>query len=272
MRERILSTALLTNQIALFYLGQEGFLIRHQDTFYLFDPYLSDYVDRCCSTNQVIWRRNYAPPIQPEELDFVDYVFCSHDHADHTDPDTLARLARINKKARFIVPAPIAPQLQSLGIDAAHIIPALADSPIPLPHALVHPIPAAHEVLSPDAKGRFSALGYRLQLGCISLFHGGDCCLYDGMEERLQGVNVALLPVNGRDYYRLRQDIVGNMDAREAAILSCRLNLSLLIPMHYDLYPINDLPLSMVVGQLAIHAPGIPFHCFQPGERLIFSK
>ena len=56
-KEFFLETQLTGRQAALFYLGQEGFLIKYQDSYYLIDPYLSDYVDRNCCTATVTWVR-----------------------------------------------------------------------------------------------------------------------------------------------------------------------------------------------------------------------
>ena len=46
----ILKTKLGDGQVALFYLGQEGFLIKYNDKYIINYEYLSYYVDRnCCS-------------------------------------------------------------------------------------------------------------------------------------------------------------------------------------------------------------------------------
>jgi len=96
MKKRILETKLAEGQAALFYLGQVGFLIKYDETYILIDGYLSDYVDQNFSTEEVVWKRKYPVPIDPEELDFVDHVFCSHAHSDHTDPWTLSKIAKVN--------------------------------------------------------------------------------------------------------------------------------------------------------------------------------
>ena len=272
LKETMLNTTLLPGQLALFFLGQEGFLVKYQDTYLLIDGYLTDYVDRHSAVTAVRWRRSYPSPIAPEELDFVDFVFCTHEHDDHADPDTLAAVARVSKKARFIVPAPAAELIAGFGVEKGHILPALADEEMTLGPVRVTPVPAAHEELTRDAQGHYRALGYRIALGNIELFHAGDCCPYDGLEERLKGIDLALLPVNGRDYYRTAQGIIGNMDAREAALLAAHVGAKLIIPMHVGLYDVNDVPLPFVVDQLIQYAPGIPFHLFQPGERMIYGK
>ena len=99
MKEKILQTKLLPDQIAFFYIGQVGFIIKFRDKYIMIDGYLSDYVDRNCCREGVTWGRRYPAPIRPEDLDFIDYVFCTHAHFDHMDPDTLSAVARVNTKA-----------------------------------------------------------------------------------------------------------------------------------------------------------------------------
>lgn len=107
LKEQILKSTPGNGQLALFYLGQESILIKHRGRYLLFDPYLSDYVDRNFSTESVVWKRNYPSPIDPDELDFIDYVFCSHDHGDHADPVTLSAIAAASPKAVFAGSPPV---------------------------------------------------------------------------------------------------------------------------------------------------------------------
>ena len=104
LKEEIMAVKTLDHQIAVFYLGQEGFLIRYQGTSILIDAYLSDYVDRNCCTDSVVWKRKYDAPIVASELDFIDYVFCTHPHFDHADPNTLTVLNKVNKNITYIIP------------------------------------------------------------------------------------------------------------------------------------------------------------------------
>ena len=107
LKEKISNTRLAEGQIACFYLGQVGFIVKYNETYTLIDGYLSDYVDKNCSNEDVKWIRNYESPIKAEELDFIDYVFCTHSHFDHADPDTLSKLVKVNSKARFFVKSSI---------------------------------------------------------------------------------------------------------------------------------------------------------------------
>ena len=65
-KDFILTTKLTENQAAIFYLGQEGILLKYHEQYLLIDPYLSDYVDRNCSTETLKWVRRYPAPIDPK--------------------------------------------------------------------------------------------------------------------------------------------------------------------------------------------------------------
>lgn len=272
-RNTFLDTRLTSRQIGLFYLGQEGFLIKYGNTHLLIDPYLSDFVDRRNSTPEAKWQRRYPAPVSAESLDFVDYVFCTHGHNDHSDPDTLSVLAKCNAKAKFIAPAPVRKKLISCGIAPERIIDAIADREIDLGSCSVIPVPSAHEELHVDENGNYAEMGYKFRLGDISIYHAGDCCVYEGLAERIMNVDVLMVPVNGRSYYkRYVQDIIGNMTSEEAVILAKEVNAGMIIPMHYDLYDINRINPAHFVDCLFSMNPAQKFHMFAPGECYIVQK
>lgn len=272
-KDFIQNTILTKQQTALFYLGQEGYLIKHQDKYILIDPYLSDYVDQNCCTDCVHWERNYPAPISAKELDFIDYVLCTHAHYDHADPWTLAELAKTNPNATFIVPKPITDTILSYGIHQNNLIGAVADELLELDGCNILPVPAAHEELHPDENGYFAELGYKVLLDDLSIFHAGDCCVYDGLKERLMHVDVLMVPVNGRSFVkRYVQDIIGNMTCEEAVVLATETNAGMIIPMHYDLYPCNSINPAHFVDTLYSMNPFLKFHMFVPGERYLIQK
>lgn len=266
-KKEILECRLSDNQVALFYLGQEGFLIKYHDKYILIDPYLSNYVDQNCCSETVKWVRNYPAPIEAKELDFVDYVLCTHAHFDHADPYTLSALAKYNSKAVFIAPEPIKDIILSYGIAPERLIGAIADETLKLNGCNITPIPSAHEELHTDGNGNYMELGYKILVGNSSIYHAGDCCIYDGLVERLMNVDVLMVPVNGRSYFkRYEDDIIGNMTAEEAVILAKKTNAGMMVPMHYDLYPVNCISPAHFVDTLYAINPTQKFHMFMPGE------
>ncbi|MBQ8526708.1 MAG: MBL fold metallo-hydrolase [Clostridia bacterium] len=273
-KEFFTETRLADGQIGIFYLGQVGFIIKYRDKYILIDGYLSDYVDKNCSSDAVKWIRRYPAPIDAEKLDFVDYVFCTHAHYDHADPYTLGKLNKVNKKAKYIVSAAIADTIASYGIAKENIIGLECDKKTSLCRDIaVTAIPSAHEEFHMDGNDNFLEVGFRFELGNISIYHGGDGCPYDGLEERISGCDILMLPVNGRDYYRTNVcDIIGCFDSTEAAIIAKRSGADLLIPTHFDLYDVNCINPAEFVDKLYRVNPGQKFHMFAPGERYIYSK
>src|SRR5207245_8920203 len=84
--------------------------------------------------------------------------------------------------------------------------------------------------------GRHRFLGYVIELGGIRVYHAGDTIRYDGMIETLRGlgVDLALLPINGRDAEREARAVVGNLDHAEAADLAADAGIPAIVPMHHD--------------------------------------
>lgn len=271
-KDYILNTKLYHSQIALFYLGQEGYLFKYKNTNILIDPYLSDYVDKNCCSDTVTWIRNYPAPILAEELDFIDFCLCTHTHYDHTDPYTLKKIAAANPNTVFIVPDFAKELVSSYGIAKNKIIGAVTDSAITCGDCTVYPIASAHEELHQDENGNYMELGYKILFDSISVYHGGDCCLYNGLSESLENTDIMMLPINGRSYYKLKNDIIGNMTIEEAVLLAKECHADMLIPMHYDLYNVNCVNPACFVDYLYTNNPSQKFHMFVPGERLIYTK
>jgi L-ascorbate 6-phosphate lactonase len=225
-------------QVALWWLGQAGFALRAGGVTLLIDPFLSS------GHNRVV-----PPPFAPEQADGVDAILCSHEHIDHLDADTLPAMAAASPEARVVVPTPIVSQVTDLGVAPEQVLGVQPEEPVELGAVTVHPLPACHGVDMADAYsfgrelsgGLYRFLGFVVEADGMRVYHAGDTIVYDGMEDWLRRLapNVMLLPINGRDRYREAQNIVGNMDHREAAELATAVGVDLLIPMHYDMFAIN---------------------------------
>src|SRR6266498_2801128 len=89
--------------------------------------------------------------------------------------------------------------------------------------------------------GLYRYLGFVVEAEGLRIYHAGDTLADEELQDRLARLapDVALLPVNGRDHYREAQNIVGNMGPREAVSFATTVGAGLLVPMHYDMFPIN---------------------------------
>lgn len=228
------------DQLHLWWLGQSGFLVQYRGRHVLIDPYLSDSLtEKYAGTNKPHVRMTERV-IAPERLDFVDAVTSSHNHTDHLDGETLIPLWKANPKLTVIVPrANLKFAAERLQVPPERLAPIRADGePIQILPFTFHAIPSAHESFEVDENGDHKFVGYVIEVGGMTLYHSGDCVPYNGLVERLKKwkVDVALLPINGRDPAR---GVAGNFTAEEAAQLGKDVKVGMVIPCHYEMFEFN---------------------------------
>ncbi len=260
--------------LALWALGQSGFAIKGGNTVVYIDPYLSGYVGEVGRTASGRRPRQFPPPLSSGEATNAQWVFCTHDHNDHTDPETLGPLAQASPRARFIGPASSREILRSLAIPDDRILVPLVDAPQTFGPLGFTAIPAAHYGLDRDAEGGYCYLGFILHLNGVTLYHAGDTILYDGLVERSRqhSIDIACLPVNGRDGWRERRGMIGNLDGREAAELAVAIGADVLIPMHNDMFAANHVTPAILADFLDRTYPRQKYHWLQPGELYFYIR
>jgi L-ascorbate 6-phosphate lactonase len=227
-----------TGEAGIWCVGQATVGLRGPRANVLVDPFFSAHPDRLV-----------PPPFPARQVGGLDAVLCTHDHLDHFDREALPELAEASPEAVIVVPEPIVDEVTSLGIDSSRVIGAQPDRPIELDGLSVHPVPACHGIEPSDAytfgrelsDGLYRYLGYVVDLGGVRVYHAGDTIPFDGLEERLRelAIDVALLPINGRDATREAQGIVGNMDPREAAHVAEAAGVDVVVPIHFDMFEAN---------------------------------
>ncbi|WP_052408760.1 MBL fold metallo-hydrolase [Paraburkholderia acidipaludis] len=245
-------------EVALYWLGQAGFVIEGAGLRLLIDPYLSDSLARKYRGTHYPHERMMAAPIAPEDFDRVDLVFCTHRHTDHMDPDTLQPLARRFPQLRFVVPAATLDEaVKRCGVDAARLIAVDAGERVrPLagaPDLSVAPLASAHETLDTDAQGRHPWLGYVIEIAGVRLYHSGDCVPYAGLAERVAALapHLALLPVNGRDAERGGHGVPGNFTLDEAVTLAKDAGVRAMIAHHHGLFDFNTIAPDEIDARIA---------------------
>lgn len=236
--------------MALYWLGQAGFVIEFGGFRMLIDPYLSDSLADKYRGTKFPHARMMAAPILPEELDRLDIVLCTHRHTDHMDPGTLQPIAALFPDARFVVPAAVIDEaVKRCGVGIERLIPVNAGERTEiLDGCFVSPIPSAHETLDEDSNGRYPWLGYVIDTGSVRLYHSGDCVPYPGLEEAVAGYapHVALLPVNGRDDERSGNGVPGNFTLDEAIALARNGGARAMIAHHYGLFDFNTVSAEVI--------------------------
>jgi L-ascorbate metabolism protein UlaG (beta-lactamase superfamily) len=129
------------------------------------------------------------------------------------------------------------------------IIGAVPERPITCADAEIIPTEAWHALNADDVLGDGSTvvasarfLGYVVRLGGEVFFHAGDTVRAPSHAGSLRDhqVDVAFLPINGRDAEREAQNIVGNLTAGEAVALALDGHVPVLVPIHWDMFPGNS--------------------------------
>jgi L-ascorbate 6-phosphate lactonase len=220
--------------VLLTWIGQAGFLLRTPATRLAVDPFLSDHPGR-----------RFPAPVGVGDLAGTELVLATHEHLDHLDAPALAGLLARDDRARVVVPAPVVPVAAAAGLPPDRLVGAVPGRPLTAGDVTVHPVPALHGVHVADAYafglpgdgGQVRYLGYVLETPAGRLYHAGDTLRWPGQAELLARleVDLALLPINGRDAEREARDIVGNLDGAEALGLARDAGIASVVPMHHDL-------------------------------------
>ncbi len=261
--------------IALWWLGQAGFAIEAQALRIVIDPYLSDSLAVKYAGTEFPHIRMMPPPILPGDLRQIDYILCSHSHTDHMDPGTLPEVLRTNPECRIVLPRSMISYAQGIGLPENVLCPLNSGESIhPRAEIKIKAIPAAHEILRVDESGNHHYLGYIIKTPWINLYHSGDCIPYEGLYEiiKTERIDVALLPVNGRDEYRLSKGILGNFYSREAVELCREAGIKILFPHHFGMFDFNTIPVDCLQQEAAMIANEIQMIVPEPGWMYKISK
>lgn len=244
--ERITQQQIPAGAVGVWWLGQSSLVLKGADTIVYIDPYLTPSE-----------RRLTPPAFPPEAVTHADLVLCTHDHLDHIDPDTLPALANASPAARFVAPRPVAGRVAELVGDRQRVLPAVAGEPLNLGGVTVTPVPAKHDEFDLHPQLGYPHLGYVLHCNGVTVYNAGDTIAYDGLVDTLSGfdIDLAFLPINGRDYFRTQANIIGNMDYREAAELAVATGIDTVVPIHYGMFAGNTVPPGHFISYLAEYHP-----------------
>ncbi len=273
--EQMQAVQVMPGSLAIWGMGQMGVAIKGPDAMIYIDLCLSDVVREQLGD---WWTRAYPPPLLPEQITNADFYFASHEHLDHFDPLTAGPVAKASPQAKFVTPAWCDGLLSELDIGSDRVIYPKALEAVTLPGTTLKltAVPAAHYEKEYDVQKGYRWLGFMIEWNGVVFYHAGDTIIYPDYIETLQKLprpDVAMLPVNGRDYYR-ETDVgaVGNLLPAEAARLADDLGWDTLIIGHNDLYPNNTIPQAQVVDALQKFAPRQKFKILQPGELFYYLK
>jgi L-ascorbate 6-phosphate lactonase len=232
-----------SGEVAIFWLGQNSFIIKTpKGTTFAIDPYLS---------REKVFKYVYPrPPVEPEDFK-VDYIFCTHDHLDHTDPKALPIIAKHHKETIFFGPEESCKHLLRLGVEEKRVNILRAGNSYKICDIKV----TAYYSIQPGEKyiwANTTHLGYIFEVEGIKLYNMGDASLPEETKKILdpvakESVDIAMLPIIGDIPERKPED---------AFIFAKIIKPKVVIPAHYDCFRDRTID-PKVFAQLFEHEPGI---------------
>lgn len=197
------------------YLGQAGLLFENENVKIMVDPYLSNSVVRVNPNN---YRR---VPVDERFLEIVpDILILTHNHLDHTDPDTLVHYICGEKKVTVLAPEAAFEEARKIGNrnqnyvkfnrhcewteKGVHFTSVLAA------HSDPHPI----GVIIDDGEKKYYVTGDTL--------YNRD--IFDDIPD---DIDVLFMPVNG---------LGNNMNKTDAARFAKKINAKKVVPFHVGMF------------------------------------
>jgi len=246
---------------ALWWLGQAGFLVSQGGLRIVIDAYLSDSLADKYRGKTFAHRRMMPLPVQPADLQRIDWLLCTHAHTDHMDRGTIPALLQANPGAQVLVPRAERSKALERGVPEARLHLMDAGEVMDLGGVTVTATPSAHEALTVTPTGHLY-LGYALAGGGVTIWHSGDTVPHDGLVPAVRplAIDLALLPVNGRDAFRAANGVPGNLTLEEAVALTDAIGAPAMLGHHFGLFDFNTLDPVDGAARLARLKPRASVH------------
>ncbi|GEM46279.1 MBL fold metallo-hydrolase [Deinococcus cellulosilyticus] len=256
-------------QLALWSLGQSGFVIKGGNTIFYIDPYLSDSIEDIGGP-----RRRFPIPADPSQIHHASAVFATHEHMDHADGPTLGPLMQASPQATLVTSWEGRDVALQAGVPEDRIVVPVLGEALKLGDLTYTAIPAAHYQHELRETGHARWMGFLIECGGVTVYHSGDTIVIPELLDALKGkhIDLALLPINGRDFHRESQGLVGNLWPGEAIELAVLIGAKVLIGTHNDLFDGNRVNPGMLFDELDRRAPFQRCHLLQPGELYLFAE
>ena len=243
-----ISTAKLKgNEIAIFWLGQAGFIIKdNKDRIIAIDPYLTDCVERVYG-----FKRMIPKLIAPHELD-LDILIISHEHLDHYDVDAVPVIMS-NSKTKLVGSHTAIKIASDSGINQNRLTALSPCDETVIDGIGIKAIYADHGDLSPDA------LGFLLAIGETKIYYTGDTAYNPDVIKAVKELkpDIAIVPINGQ---------YGNLNSEEAAKLVSDCGAKVAIPCHFWTFIVHRGDPQEFENEMKIHAPECQLKFMHQGE------
>jgi L-ascorbate 6-phosphate lactonase len=208
-------------EMVILWLGQNSYVLKtSKGTTIAIDPYLS--------RDKQIRHVHPEPPIKPEDFE-VNYVFCTHDHWDHTDPIALPIIAKNFPDTIFLGSQESCRHLTELGVEKKRLKPLKAKNIYKFQDFTVTPYYSV-----PPEEADTTHFGYVFEAEGAKIYNMGDTfqSVVENPKSLLRDVaealpDVAMFPIIGDTPQRKPEDAL-----KFAMVVKPKI----VIPCHYDCF------------------------------------
>jgi len=251
LAEGIRSQSVPPNTVAIWWLGQNSYVIKGAGVSIMIDPFFSRPGDPA----------RYVYSGAPGGVDELqpDAVLCTHNHSDHTDPPFLVALAQHSPATRFYGPSESARAMVDAGIEADRVTALQAGDVAEVAGASLEVVLSKTPQVS-DV-GHY---GYIVNMGGVKVYDTGDIMRGVTREPSLMeplrraAPHIALITTSPTE-----EEFP---DFREAAQLAVAIGARVAVPAHYDCFAKRTFdpgPFALAFKGLPTRAEIIPYcGCF----------
>jgi L-ascorbate 6-phosphate lactonase len=255
MRE-IREFAVPRGSVAFWFLGQNGFIFKSDGgTVVGTDLYLSNSCVQIAPPGMDL-SRNVPVLITPEELD-VDLFVCTHNHQDHTDPETIERL-RHKDTMSFVGPHPSCAVFERLGVESGRIVPTWPDHVVE-----IRDVKLTGTFALPTDHTDLNHIGYILEFGhAPRIYMTGDTAECELLASAARHRPALMISCVNGGFKNLSHD--------QAALLAAQVKPRVAVPCHYDMFPDNSIDPRQFQSALKLRAADVRYLAPTHGERVVF--
>lgn len=257
MRE-IREFAVPKNSVGIWWLGQNGFIFKsHEGTLLSTDLYLSNSCASLMSPDVMNLERRVPILIPPDEID-LDIYACTHNHMDHTDPETIRGL-RNKDTMLFVGPHPSCSVYRDEGIEDGRIQASWPQCRIEHKDIAINGTFAL-----PTDDTDLNHMGFVFEFGTgPRIYVTGDTDYSDLLASAAKHKpDLVITCINGG---------FNNLSHWEAAQLVGKIKPKAAIPCHYDMFADNAVDPKQFRASLKMRDSGVGYLEMSHGAPFVFS-
>jgi len=262
MHSKIAEQIVPADSIALWWLGQAGFVIKSPGgKVILLDPYLSNSCQPLGREVGFDFDRQFPAPFSAAELAGADLYMVTHTHQDHLDPETLASYRKSGQQGGYLAPPEASEKLKSMGVPAGEI-----EMTWPNKTHVVGDLTIRAAFAIPFGADDLTHVGYLIKAA------NGPTVYFTGDTSYHEILSLGVLPHKPDVLVAVINGAFRNLGPAEAAKLAKELDVKVVIPCHHDLFRDNCQPPQMLHTNLKILGLGDRYRLLTHGACYLYPE